>query len=199
MEEHCFEHKTVKVNGVNMHVVEKGQGPIVLFIHGFPEFWYSWRHQISFTAKHGYRAVGPDLRGYGDTTGIQREPIETLKAVYGDDYYVVRFQEPGEIEAEFAKISTKKVLEKFLSYRNPGPLYMPKGKPFDDSPVILPSWLSSSEVDYFASTYEKTGFTGGVNYYRALDRVSLIPTYRANVKKGTSDDDFIGLWIKSFA
>ncbi|KAJ8560449.1 hypothetical protein K7X08_022309 [Anisodus acutangulus] len=69
MEEHCFEHKTVKVNGVNMHVVEKGQGPIVLFIHGFPEFWYSWRHQISFMAKHGYRAVGPDLRGYGDTTG----------------------------------------------------------------------------------------------------------------------------------
>lgn len=73
------------------------------------------------------------------------------------------------MEAEFAKIGTKKVLGKFLTYRNPGPLYMPKGKPFDDSPVILPSWLSQKEVDYFASKYEQTGFTGGFNYYRALD------------------------------
>ncbi|XP_009788447.1 epoxide hydrolase 1-like [Nicotiana sylvestris] len=236
--EDCFEHKTVVVNGINMHVVEAGQGPVILFIHGFPELWYSWRHQISFASKHGYRAVAPDLRGFGDTTEVskddpskftslqvvgdlvellntiapkeekvfvvghdwgaiiawalclfrpdkvkalvnlsvafslrnpKRKPLETLCAVYGEDYYIVRFQEPGEIEAEFAKIGTKKVLEKFLSYRNPGPLYLPKGKPFDDNPVILPSWLPEKDVDYIASKYEKSGFTGGVNYYRAID------------------------------
>ena len=63
-----IEHRIVKVNGINMHIAEKGQGPdIVLFIHGFPELWYSWRHQILALAERGYRAVAPDLRGYGDT------------------------------------------------------------------------------------------------------------------------------------
>lgn len=72
MEEYDFDHKIVEVNGINMHVVEKGHGPFVLFIHGFPELWYSWRHQIIFMAKHGYRAMAPDLRGYGDTTGNEK-------------------------------------------------------------------------------------------------------------------------------
>ncbi|XP_027127276.1 epoxide hydrolase 3-like isoform X3 [Coffea arabica] len=64
-----IEHKNVSVNGINMHIAELGEGPLVLFLHGFPELWYSWRHQILFLASHGYRAVAPDLRGYGDTTG----------------------------------------------------------------------------------------------------------------------------------
>lgn len=50
-----------------MHIVEKGKGPLVLLLHGFPEIWYSWRHQIDFLANHGYRVVAPDLRGFGDT------------------------------------------------------------------------------------------------------------------------------------
>lgn len=62
-------HKTVIVNGINMHIAELGQGPLVLFLHGFPDLWYSWRHQILYMAAHGYRAMAPDLRGYGDTTG----------------------------------------------------------------------------------------------------------------------------------
>ncbi|XP_059647741.1 uncharacterized protein LOC132294035 [Cornus florida] len=63
-----IQYKTVSVNGINMHVAEVGQGPVVLFLHGFPELWYTWRHQILYMAAHGYRAVAPDLRGYGDTT-----------------------------------------------------------------------------------------------------------------------------------
>lgn len=63
-----IEHNFLAINGINMHYAELGQGPIVLFIHGFPELWYSWRHQIVYMAEHGYRAVAPDLRGYGDTT-----------------------------------------------------------------------------------------------------------------------------------
>ncbi|MBA0684111.1 hypothetical protein Goari_025717, partial [Gossypium aridum] len=61
------EHRVIKVNGINMHVAEKGEGPLILFIHGFPELWYSWRHQIASLSSKGYRAVAPDLRGYGDT------------------------------------------------------------------------------------------------------------------------------------
>ncbi|OIV90876.1 hypothetical protein TanjilG_15609 [Lupinus angustifolius] len=60
-------HRTVEVNGIKMHVAEKGEGPVVLFLHGFPELWYSWRHQILSLSSLGYRAVAPDLRGYGDT------------------------------------------------------------------------------------------------------------------------------------
>ena len=82
------------------------------------------------------------------------------------------FQEQGEIEAEFSKLGTKSVLKHFLTYRNPGPLYLPKGKGFgDDSndPIVLPSWLSEEDVDFYATKYEQTGFTGGFNYYRALN------------------------------
>ncbi|KAF7838865.1 non-specific protein-tyrosine kinase [Senna tora] len=50
-----------------MHIAEKGEGPVVLFLHGFPELWYSWRHQIVSLSARGYHAVAPDLRGYGDT------------------------------------------------------------------------------------------------------------------------------------
>ncbi|KAK3016340.1 hypothetical protein RJ639_005724, partial [Escallonia herrerae] len=238
----AIEHKTVSVNGINMHVAELGQGPVVLFLHGFPELWYTWRHQMVYMAAHGYRAVAPDLRGFGDTAGAPTgdaakfttlhvvgdivalidalatpdqggkvflvahdwgalvawalclyrpekvkglvnmsflftprnpkiAPLDQLRAVYGEDYYICRIQEPGEIEAEFAQMGTKMVLEKFLTYRTPGPLYLPKGKGFGDSsePVVLPSWLSEADVDYYTSKYEQTGFTGGLNYYRALN------------------------------
>ena len=62
-----IQHRTVEVNGIKMHVAEKGEGPVVLFLHGFPELWYSWRHQIPALSSKGYRCVAPDLRGYGDT------------------------------------------------------------------------------------------------------------------------------------
>ncbi|KAJ4722012.1 Bifunctional epoxide hydrolase 2, partial [Melia azedarach] len=60
--------KTAEVNGITMRYAEKGKGPVILFLHGFPEVWYSWRHQINYFASNGFRAVAPDLRGFGDTT-----------------------------------------------------------------------------------------------------------------------------------
>lgn len=81
MEENCFDHKIMKVNGINIHIVEKGQGPIILFIHGFPELWYSWRNQISFMGKNGYRAMALDLPGFGDTTGKLKKSILILPFV----------------------------------------------------------------------------------------------------------------------
>ncbi|KAJ0566197.1 putative soluble epoxide hydrolase [Helianthus annuus] len=238
-----IQHKFINVNGLNMHIAEKGEGPLVLFLHGFPELWYSWRHQIVYLADHGYRAVAPDLRGYGQTTGaplndhtkftiphvvgdliglldaitnegekvfvvghdwgaliawnlclfrpdrvkalfnmsVAFQPwnpdgnlVEVVRRQYGDDYYIVRFQKPGEIEAEFAKLmSYETFMKKFLTLRDPGPLYFPKGKGFPHSPpgvpVILPPWLSEQDIEYYASQIEKAGgITGGLNYYRAL-------------------------------
>ncbi|MFJ5033002.1 alpha/beta fold hydrolase [Streptomyces sp. NPDC088560] len=60
-------HRIVRTNGIHMHVAEAGQGPAVLLLHGFPELWYSWRHQLPALAAAGFRAIAPDLRGYGRT------------------------------------------------------------------------------------------------------------------------------------
>ncbi|KAF9605454.1 hypothetical protein IFM89_017473 [Coptis chinensis] len=204
-----IEHRTVEVNGIKMHIAEKGEGPVVLFLHGFPELWYSWRHQIVSLASRGYKAVAPDLRGFGDTDaptsfhnytslhivgdiialidtlGVDQvfvvghdwgaymawhlclfrpdrvkalvnlsvhlfprnpsaSPLVGLRAYYGDDFYMCRIQEPGEMEAEFARVGTETVIKKFLSLRDP-------------------------DVKYFVTKFDKRGFTGGLNYYRAFD------------------------------
>ena len=57
-------HREAVVNNVRLHWVEAGSGPPVLLLHGFPEFWWEWRHQIPALAQGGFRAVAPDLRGY---------------------------------------------------------------------------------------------------------------------------------------
>lgn len=57
--------RTVTANGIRIHLVEAGTGPLVLLCHGFPESWYSWRHQLSALADAGYHAVAMDMRGYG--------------------------------------------------------------------------------------------------------------------------------------
>lgn len=67
-------HRTVPSNGINLHIAEAGEGPLVVLLHGFPELWYSWRHQLPALAAAGYHAVAPDLRGYGRSDAP--EPIE---------------------------------------------------------------------------------------------------------------------------
>src|SRR6185436_2133824 len=62
-----IQHRTVATNGINMHIAEAGSGPLVLLCHGFPESWYSWRHQLAALADAGYHVVAPDQRGYGQT------------------------------------------------------------------------------------------------------------------------------------
>ncbi|XP_047319452.1 epoxide hydrolase A-like [Impatiens glandulifera] len=240
-----IEHKQVKINDINMHIAEKGKGPTILFLHGFPELWYSWRHQILYFAAHGYHAVAPDLRGYGSTTTVSskggdaskfsifhlvedivslidviapneekilvvghnwgtiiawylclfrpdrvkafvalsvhflhRNPdpakkfADVFRVMYGDDHYIWRFQEPGDIESEFAKVGVKKVLKKFLTFRDPASIRFPKTEKFInsyDAPVALPPWLSDDDLNYYVANFQKTGFTEGINYYRALN------------------------------
>lgn len=61
-----YQHKYTNINGIRLHYVTAGKGPPVILLHGFPEFWYAWRHQISVLEKH-FEVIAPDLRGYGDT------------------------------------------------------------------------------------------------------------------------------------
>jgi pimeloyl-ACP methyl ester carboxylesterase len=58
-------HRDVSANGVRLHAAEAGEGPLVLLLHGFPQFWWSWRNQLTGLAAAGLRAVAPDMRGYG--------------------------------------------------------------------------------------------------------------------------------------
>lgn len=61
-----WKHEFIRANGIRTHYVTAGKGPLVVLLHGFPEFWYAWRHQIGELAEH-FQVVVPDLRGYGDT------------------------------------------------------------------------------------------------------------------------------------
>ncbi|KAL2922961.1 Bifunctional epoxide hydrolase 2 [Bienertia sinuspersici] len=79
-------HRTLHVNGINMHIAENGNkgAPIILFIHGFPELWYSWRYQIVGLSALGYHAVAPDMRGYGDTYAPLDKKSYTYCHIVGD-------------------------------------------------------------------------------------------------------------------
>ncbi|MFN0123118.1 MAG: alpha/beta fold hydrolase [Blastocatellia bacterium] len=57
----------IRANGIKIRIAEMGKGPLVILVHGWPESWYSWRHQIPALAAAGYRVVAPDMRGYGKT------------------------------------------------------------------------------------------------------------------------------------
>jgi pimeloyl-ACP methyl ester carboxylesterase len=77
-------HRFIETNGIRMHVAEQGDGPLVLLCHGFPELWYSWRHQFSALAVAGFHAVAPDMRGYGQTDRPELIDQYTLLHLVGD-------------------------------------------------------------------------------------------------------------------
>ncbi|GFZ09048.1 alpha/beta-Hydrolases superfamily protein [Actinidia rufa] len=195
-----IEHRTITVNGINMHIAEKGKGPIILFVHGFPELWYSWRHQILHAAASGYRAVAPDLRGYGGTTGVPSNDHSkfTVLHVVGDLVALIDAIAPDSHQVFVVGHDWGALITWYLCLFRPDRvralvLFFPliafelalayssmelgislKGKGFGDSPAILrlsclAFVLSKEDVDYYASKFEQTGFTGGINYYRAVD------------------------------
>ncbi len=61
-----WQHHFIETNRIRLHCVTQGEGDLVILLHGFPEFWYSWRHQIPALARH-FKVVVPDLRGYNDS------------------------------------------------------------------------------------------------------------------------------------
>jgi pimeloyl-ACP methyl ester carboxylesterase len=75
---------SVQTNGINMHLLEAGDGPLVVLLHGFPELGFSWRHQIAALSEAGYRVVAPDQRGYGRTDRPEAQDAYTLCHLAGD-------------------------------------------------------------------------------------------------------------------
>src|SRR5687768_17642386 len=77
-------HRYAPLSDVRLHYVEAGEGPLVILLHGFPEFWYSWRHQIPALVDAGFRVVAPDLRGYGRSDKPRGAKAYTVEALAGD-------------------------------------------------------------------------------------------------------------------
>ena len=236
----------VESNGIRLHVAEQGEGPLIVLCHGFPESWYSWRHQIPVLAKAGYHVVAPDQRGYGksdkpheieeynifkltgDIIGLVQAlgrkeaiiighdwgapvawycsllrpdlfralvllsvpysprgggtvpPIVAAKAagkVSGREFYQVTFQDPSRTEAVFDKDPRGTLTSMLIGASGDaksGAGWNPWSKPGKRStrpqaPVQLPSWLTRSDLDFYTTQFEQSGFRGGLNWYRNID------------------------------
>lgn len=248
--------RTVAVNGVDLHVVEEGVGPPVVFAHGFPELAYSWRHQTPSVAAAGYRAVAPDQRGYGrssrpgavesydilhltgdlvallDNLGeekavfvghdwgamvawqtallypdrvagvcamsvpfvprAQRPPTESWRTIFADSFfYILYFQEPGVADAELGADPAKTMRRMLAGLRlredRPDASLMAAndGRGFLDrlaEPDRLPDWLTEEELDVYVREFRRTGFTGGLDWYRNFDRNWELTPHLAGAK-----------------
>ncbi|KAF3592164.1 hypothetical protein DY000_02026456 [Brassica cretica] len=203
-------------NGIWLNVAEKGDEgrPLVLLLHGFPETWFSWRHQIDYLSSHGYHVVAPDLRGYGDSEFLPSHESYTVSHLvadvigwslrlfrpdrvqgfislsvpysprdpnlkpsefsktFGDGLYITQFQKPGRAEAAFAKHDCKTVMKKFLLTTRTDFMVAPPGTEIIDDleiPSEIPEWITEEEIQVYADKFQKSGFTGPLNYYRAMD------------------------------
>ncbi|RYZ43797.1 MAG: alpha/beta hydrolase [Myxococcaceae bacterium] len=79
-----IQHRTIETNGIHLHLAEAGEGPLVLLLHGWPESWYSWRHQLLALADAGYHAVAPDVRGYGQSDKPREIEAYSMKHLMAD-------------------------------------------------------------------------------------------------------------------
>ena len=77
-------HRMIETNGTHLHAAEQGEGPLIILCHGFPECWYSWRHQLPALPKAGFRVVAPDLRGYGRSDRPEEVEKYTILHDIGD-------------------------------------------------------------------------------------------------------------------
>ena len=234
-EQHKVTHRTVSANGLRFHIAESGQGPLVLLCHGFPECWYSWRHQLPALAAAGFHAVAPDMRGFGkteapddiaeytivhniadmvelvSTLGEQQAvivghdwgapvawnsalvrpdifravaamsvpyrarppvpPMKALREAATTNFYWQYFPKPGVAEAEFERDVERTV--RALLYGKGISLMMKPGQGFLTEakiPEQLPPWLTEADITYLVETYKRSGYRGGLNRYRNIDR-----------------------------
>jgi soluble epoxide hydrolase / lipid-phosphate phosphatase len=127
-------HGFVETNGIRLHYVEQGEGFPVLLLHGFPELWYSWRHQIPALAEAGFRAIAPDLRGYGesdkpdaidayDIHHLVADLVGLLDALGIDKTVIVGHDWGGIIVWQFALMHPERV-ERVVALNTP---FLPRG------------------------------------------------------------------------
>ena len=145
--ENFEEHGFIKINKINLHYVSQGTGELMLMLHGFPEFWYSWRHQITKFSDR-YRVVAPDLRGYNDSDKPQdldaydmSELIADVKGIVEglgyDSCILVAHDWGGAIAWNFA-YTYPQMVQKLIVLNIPHPALFAKG--LRTPQQLLKSW-----------------------------------------------------------
>ena len=130
-EQSSWTHREAVVNGVRLHYVEAGDGPLVVLLHGFPEFWYSWRYQIPALAAAGFHAIAPDMRGYNESdkpagihnyrVSILADDIAGLIRYAGAQRAAVVGHDWGGAVAWYMPIRHPQVVEKLIVLNAPHP------------------------------------------------------------------------------
>jgi pimeloyl-ACP methyl ester carboxylesterase len=231
--------RSISANGIEIFLLEQGEGPLVLLCHGWPELSYSWRHQIQALAAAGFHVVAPDMRGFGRTSAPAEinaysifdhvgdmvalvaalgekqavivghdwgapvawhaalfrpdvfsavagmsvpppsrgrgRPLDILRESGITNFYWQYFQTPGVAEREFERdvdVTMRTLLGRGFSDPSAS-LFIEHGKGFlGDISLTRPSpdWLSEADLTYFSEAYRKSGFRGGLNWYRNIDR-----------------------------
>ncbi|WP_262119912.1 epoxide hydrolase EphM [Bacillus subtilis] len=146
----------VNTNGITLHVASAGpeDGPLLVLLHGFPEFWYAWKNQIKPLADAGYRVIAPDQRGYNlsdKPEGIDSYRIDTLRddiigliTQFTDEKAIVIGHDWGGAVAWHLASTRPEYLEKLIAINIPHPHVMKTVTPF-----YPPQWLKSSYIAFF--------------------------------------------------
>ena len=124
-----WSHRTVSANGTRYHIAEAGDGPLVLFLHGFPEFWWAWRHQLQSFPAAGYRTVAADLRGYGGSDHPPRgydlpslaDDVAALIRALGEPDAVVVGHDWGGLAGWTCAVTHAKVVRRLVAVSTPHP------------------------------------------------------------------------------
>lgn len=165
-----IQHRFVTTNGIRMHVAELGQGPAVLLCHGFPECWYSWRHQMTALADAGFHAIAPDLRGYGQTDAPMPVDQYTLLHLVGD---VIDLLDALDLpQAMIVGHDWGAPIAWHAALMRPDRIRAVAGLsvPWFPRTATRPSWVSDADLDVYAAAFAHHGFRGPLNWYRNIDR-----------------------------
>ncbi|CAN6338217.1 unnamed protein product [Urochloa humidicola] len=202
--EQQIEHSHLPIRGLNLHIAQAGKGELgtVVFLHGFPEIWYSWRHQMLAVAAAGYRAVALDWRGYG----LSDQPPEPEAASYDDlveDLLAILDalsvpKEPGRAEVDFGRYDVKRVVRTIyiLFSRSEIPIAKQDQEIMDlaNLSTPLPEWFAEDDLAMYASLYEKSGFRYPMEMpYRSLHKTNAIedPKFEVPVFVVMGEKDYV--------
>ncbi|MES9555551.1 MULTISPECIES: alpha/beta fold hydrolase [unclassified Streptomyces] len=153
-------HRTVAAPAGRLHLVEQGTGPLVLLVHGFPESWYSWRHQLPALAAAGYRAVALDVRGYGRSSKPSAPQEYRMRALVADNLALVHAL--GEESAVVvghdwgANIAAASALLHPEVFRAVGLLSVPYAPPGGPRPSEVFTRLGGDE-EFYVSYFQEPG------------------------------------------
>ncbi|MFE6176882.1 alpha/beta fold hydrolase [Streptomyces sp. NPDC056464] len=153
-------HRLIPAPAGRLHLAEQGTGPLVLLVHGFPESWYSWRHQLPVLAAAGYRAVAVDVRGYGRSSRPESEDAYRMLELVADNVAVV--EALGERSAVIvghdwgATIAADSALLRPDVFRAVGLLSVPYTPPGGPKPSEVFAGMGGPE-EFYVSYFQRPG------------------------------------------